>query len=162
MSVKIGLISDTHGKLDSRVSEIFLRQKLEAILHAGDIGPVDILRELEEIAPVFAVSGNNDHGFPSWPLDPVLTKTFAGKKITLIHDFKHIAPDSSMDALVCGHTHRSMVVREPRSGVLVINPGSASVPRSPRGPSVGILTIDGTRGKDPLYAEIFYLDKLLQ
>ena len=162
MSVRIGLISDTHGKLDRRVFEVFSRQKLEAILHAGDIGPVDILQALEEVAPVFAVRGNNDHGFLSWPLDPVLTKTFAGKRITMVHDFQHITPDSSMDALICGHTHRPMVVHEPRSGVFVVNPGSASVPRSPRGPSVGILTIDGTREKDPLYAEIFYLDRLSQ
>ncbi|MBK5211560.1 MAG: metallophosphoesterase family protein [Coriobacteriia bacterium] len=162
MSLKIGLISDTHGKLDSRVSEIFSQQKLEAILHAGDIGPVDILVALEEIAPVFAVRGNNDHGFLAWPLDSVFTKLFAGKRITLVHDFKRITPDRSMDALICGHTHIPMVVREPRSGVLVINPGSASAPRSPRGPSVGILTIDGTREKDPLKVEIIYLDKVPQ
>ena len=34
----------------------------ELILHAGDVGGVDILEALEEIAPVWAVRGNTDYG----------------------------------------------------------------------------------------------------
>ncbi len=58
--MKIGLISDTHGYLDPRVPEIF--EGVEHILHAGDIGYASIILELERIAPVTAVLGNNDFG----------------------------------------------------------------------------------------------------
>ena len=56
--MKIGVISDTHGYLDPRVESLF--QGVDHILHAGDIGYASIILELEFIAPVTAVNGNND------------------------------------------------------------------------------------------------------
>jgi putative phosphoesterase len=56
--MRIGLISDTHGRLDSRVVEIF--EGVDRILHAGDIGGEEILAELGAVAPVTAVLGNTD------------------------------------------------------------------------------------------------------
>ncbi|RMD94498.1 MAG: YfcE family phosphodiesterase, partial [Calditrichaeota bacterium] len=46
--MKIGIISDTHGKLPGKVFHLF--KDVEAILHAGDVGREDILQELETIA----------------------------------------------------------------------------------------------------------------
>ena len=51
--MKIGVISDTHGHLDSKVFDIF--KGVDRILHGGDIGPPVLILELEEIAPVTAV-----------------------------------------------------------------------------------------------------------
>jgi putative phosphoesterase len=56
--MRIGVISDTHGVLHPRVLELFAG--VDHILHAGDIGDEDVLRELETIAPVTAVAGNID------------------------------------------------------------------------------------------------------
>ncbi len=54
----VGLIADTHGYFDPRIPETFLG--VELILHAGDLGREEVLRELERLAPVAAVAGNND------------------------------------------------------------------------------------------------------
>lgn len=55
---RIGIISDTHGLLRQEVIEIL--QGCEVILHGGDINCQEILEALGEIAPVYAVRGNND------------------------------------------------------------------------------------------------------
>ena len=56
--MKIGIISDTHGLLRPEVIESL--DGCEAILHGGDINKQEIIDQLEKIAPVYAVRGNND------------------------------------------------------------------------------------------------------
>ena len=56
--MRIGVISDTHGLLRPEVFEVF--DRVDYILHAGDVGPESILDELATIAPVTAVYGNTD------------------------------------------------------------------------------------------------------
>ena len=58
----IGIISDTHGSLDPRAYAALFG--VDLIIHAGDIGGPPVLNELETIAPVVAVLGNND--FPEY------------------------------------------------------------------------------------------------
>ena len=59
--MRVGVISDTHGFLDSRIRTIF--QRVDHILHAGDIGPTSLISQMETLAPVTAVTGNTD--FPN-------------------------------------------------------------------------------------------------
>ena len=59
-AVKLGVISDTHGTLPAAVHDALAG--VNHILHAGDVGPGDVITELETIAPVSAVLGNTDHG----------------------------------------------------------------------------------------------------
>ena len=47
--MRLGIISDTHGYIHPEVFEVF--GEVDHILHAGDIGPLDILRDLEAVAP---------------------------------------------------------------------------------------------------------------
>ena len=54
----IGVISDTHGVLRSEAREALRGSDL--ILHAGDLGSAEVLRDLQRIAPVVAVRGNVD------------------------------------------------------------------------------------------------------
>ena len=56
--MKIGIISDTHGWLDKAVYEHF--SECDEIWHAGDIGSIEVLEELEAFKPVRAVFGNCD------------------------------------------------------------------------------------------------------
>ena len=58
----IGVISDTHGLLRTEAREALRGSEL--ILHAGDIGKPEVLRDLKRIAPVVAVCGNVD--VPPW------------------------------------------------------------------------------------------------
>jgi putative phosphoesterase len=56
--MKIGVVSDTHGFFDARLAKLWAG--VELILHAGDVGNLEVLDELERIAPVRAVKGNVD------------------------------------------------------------------------------------------------------
>lgn len=58
----IGVLSDTHGTLDPRAYGALA--DCGHIIHAGDICEPAVLRELETLAPVTAVLGNND--FPEY------------------------------------------------------------------------------------------------
>ncbi|TLM92966.1 MAG: metallophosphoesterase family protein, partial [Actinobacteria bacterium] len=51
----VGLISDTHGRLDARVIDVFEAAGVSAIVHAGDVGGAEVLYALEAVAPVTAV-----------------------------------------------------------------------------------------------------------
>ena len=57
---RIGVISDTHGLVRPEVARAF--DGVDLILHAGDVGTAEVLKELSSIARVIAVRGNNDKG----------------------------------------------------------------------------------------------------
>ena len=61
----VGVIADTHipdraRRLPPRALEIFRQAGVQAILHAGDVVHPRVLRQLEQLAPVYAVQGNRD------------------------------------------------------------------------------------------------------
>ena len=55
----VGVLSDTHGRLPEQAYAALA--DCDHIIHAGDIGSPDIIRELQTLAPVTAVLGNNDY-----------------------------------------------------------------------------------------------------
>lgn len=136
---RVGLISDTHGKLDPSVHDVF--KGVDAILHAGDVCSPHLLDELYVIAPVAACQGNCDgpqYGTQDLPF--VVDTTIAGVRFLVVHDFAALgeAPDN-VDVVVCGHTHK--VRNEWHGRTLVLNPGSPSQSRNHSGHHVGILEI---------------------
>lgn len=58
MTLRIGLIADTHGLL--RPQALAALEGCDHILHAGDIGKPEILDALRQLAPLSVVRGNND------------------------------------------------------------------------------------------------------
>ena len=78
--MKIGLISDTHGQVPNPVHTALAG--VDCILHAGDVGPMDVITELEAIAPVHAVLGNTDYAIA---LPETRVEEFAGKTILIHH-----------------------------------------------------------------------------
>jgi hypothetical protein len=143
--VRIGLISDTHGRLRNQVFDVF--EGVDRILHAGDIGPFDLLVELEAVAPVTAVYGNTDHFEMRERVEEVATLAAEGHTIAVIHGHQLGSPKPDglraalpdAEIIVYGHTHRPLVDRD---GALVINPGSAGAARFGLEPSVAILTFE--------------------
>lgn len=55
----VGLVSDTHGRLSAAAFAALA--DCDYIIHAGDICSPEVLRELETLAAVYAVLGNNDY-----------------------------------------------------------------------------------------------------
>ncbi|MFP4622614.1 MAG: metallophosphoesterase family protein [Gemmatimonadota bacterium] len=145
--MRIGLISDTHGRLRTEVFELF--EGVDRILHAGDIGPLDLLVELQAVAPVTAVYGNTDRFDVRGSVDEVAEVELAGRRVVVLHGHQLGSPTPDglrarhpeADIIVYGHTHRPLV---DDNGILVVNPGSAGAPRFGIPPSVGILELTGT------------------
>ena len=124
---RVGIISDTHGLL--RPEAVVALQGSDLIIHAGDIGHPSVLESLRDIAPVFAVRGNNDYGEWAEQLPEFQIVTAGGVSLCVLHnvtELKDVAKVSSAvkwAAVIAGHSHRPLV--ETRDGVLFINPGSA-------------------------------------
>jgi len=140
----LGLISDTHGYLDPRVEKIFAG--VDHILHAGDIGPDLLIAQLEAIAPVTAVLGNNDAS-PCFRLTESVT--LGGRKFLVQHivtprelhsDLKLRLGRERPDAVIFGHTHKPF--NEVISGIHFLNPGYAGKNRFGQERSVAILHCD--------------------
>ncbi len=140
----IGIISDTHGSLDSKILKHF--KQVDHIIHAGDIGSMAIIDDLKKLAPVTAVRGNTDHG--SWatafPLENIVT--IQGVTLYVLHDLYRLDLDpASIDvhAVIHGHTHHPE--RLIKQNVLYFNPGSASHGRQGAPPSIGKIELNGGR-----------------
>jgi len=139
--VRVGIISDTHGRLDERAEKAFRDAGLSAILHAGDVCSPHVLYDLEDIAPVTAVAGNCDYdGVPGWGLDAIARTKVYGVRFLVVHDLHTLGPiPEDVDVVVCGHSHRP---REEWQGrTLILNPGSASQRRAQPSRTVGVLDI---------------------
>jgi putative phosphoesterase len=122
--MKVGVISDTHGLL--RAEALAALDGCEQIVHAGDIGSLDILEQLVSIAPLHVVRGNNDLGV-AWAenLADHLNFELNGWPTLLVHDIADVPDvlDAGIKLVITGHSHKPHM--EWRGGRLYLNPGSA-------------------------------------
>ncbi|MEY2972062.1 MAG: metallophosphoesterase family protein [Schleiferiaceae bacterium] len=131
-SLKILLLSDTHGYLDERI--LAHAAEADEIWHAGDVGSTEVIDRLEALGkPVRGVYGNIDDALLRriWPHDQRFTLGGlrfwithiagpAGRLPTAVRAALRAEP---ADVLICGHSHILRVGRDP-SGVLCMNPGA--------------------------------------
>jgi hypothetical protein len=113
------------------------------IVHAGDIGTAEILTQLQGIAPVTAVRGNNDNEAWASGIGERATVEIGGKSIYVLHDLKELDIDpaaSGFSVVVTGHSHKPSI--ETRDDVLYVNPGSAGPRRFKLPISVALLEIE--------------------
>lgn len=138
-AIRIGIISDTHSLLRPEIASVF--HNVDRILHAGDVGDVEILRKLSSIAPITAVRGNTDFAPGCVDLPLCETLSIGTAEIYMHHghlDELDIVP-AGTDIVVTGHTHAPLI--RWRDDVLFINPGSAGPRRFHLPVSVALLTI---------------------
>ena len=139
----IGLVSDTHGQFRDEIRAAL--RGVSLILHAGDVGGSQILRELREIAPVQAVYGNvDDRHDPGLANRVELTVHGVSIHVSHGHELGSPTPEGMLhaypaDIVVFGHTHRAVIERV--NGRLAVNPGAAGPRRFNLKPSVARLTI---------------------
>ncbi len=161
--MKIGIVSDTHGCLLGWEKALHYLEGCDLLMHAGDIlyhGPRNPLPEgydpgkladlIKDLAlPIFAVRGNCDAEVEEIVLGlPLLSPYFFcyidGVRILMLHG--HGVGDENelfgkglyyrADIVIFGHTHRPGV--QTKSGVVLLNPGSTSLPKE--GPAtIGLL-----------------------
>jgi putative phosphoesterase len=168
----VGVISDTHirpgGKrqIPARVWELFAG--VDLILHAGDVNTLQVIHDLETLAPTFAVHGNNDdweamnqlptsrrvpveeshiglvHG--DRPREGVIVRAtgYEGNSFAAAHALSHFG-DEHVNCIIFGHSHRPLCLWHDVKGhkVLLLNPGSPTDKRY--GPHYGcaLLKVDG-------------------
>jgi len=136
----IGIISDTHGLL--RQGAVAALAGAEHILHAGDVGDIDILTALRRLAPVTAIRGNIDQQGPCADLPTTEMVELGGKLFYLVHAIEDldISPAAAgVAAVVYGHSHQPSV--EQRGEVLYLNPGSAGPRRFKLPVTVALVTV---------------------
>ena len=128
--ITIGLISDTHGLVRPEVFDALAG--VDLILHAGDVGPADVLVELSAIAPVRAVRGNTDAPGRTDLVD-VIDEMFEQVRVVVTHGHtivglnppRLVGAFPKADVIVYGHSHQQIIVRAARR--IVVNPGAAVV-----------------------------------
>ena len=145
--MRIGVISDTHGHFDPQVAEVFAG--VDHILHAGDVGSLEVLAELRLLAPVTAVLGNVDY----WEMGLRLTECIelGGRKFLLHHivnprhlgdELRTSLAEHQPQVVVFGHSH--IPSQQNLGGVLFLNPGYAGKLRFNQARSVALLHLGAT------------------
>jgi putative phosphoesterase len=137
--MRVGIISDTHGLLRPEAERALAG--VHAIVHAGDIGRLEVLDKLKRIAPVFAVRGNVDTDRWAQELPRTAVVELGGVTFYVLHNLQDLdlKPEAAgFDFVVSGHTHQAG--ESERHGVRYVNPGSAG-PRRFRVP-VSLALVD--------------------
>lgn len=138
---KIGLISDTHGLLREEAIESL--KECDLIIHAGDVGKIEVLEELKNILKVVAVKGNcdKDKSLKNLPFSQIIN--INNTKVYVIHDIKTIDIDlkrEDINIVIYGHSHK--YDKYEKSGILYINPGGAGRKRFKLPTTIAILNIE--------------------
>jgi len=130
---RIGLLSDTHGNLSTRIFKFF--ETVDEIWHAGDIGNAETADQLSAFKTLRAVYGNiDDHiirrMFPEnqrffcEEVDVLMTHIggYPGKYEAKVRNQFNIKPPQ---LFISGHSHILKVIFDPKYHLLHINPGAA-------------------------------------
>ena len=131
--MRIGLLSDTHGYLDTTVYEHF--SDCDEVWHAGDIGD-NVADALETFKPLRAVYGNIDDKQLQLKFPEELRFTCEGLHVWITHiggvpprynpRVKKILLENPPDVFICGHSHILRIIKDPTcNNMIYMNPGAA-------------------------------------
>lgn len=175
----IGIISDTHGSLESWEKAWTLWGNPGLVIHAGDVlyhgprNPLPAGYAPDRLAgainnspvPVLIARGNCDSAVDGmvlrWPIQSRQVVLWWENRLILVEHgedfsaFRRRALDCGADLAISGHTHVASVVREGKT--IFVNPGSASLAKGRDPESAALLgqgglvllTLDG----EELYRE---------
>jgi putative phosphoesterase len=122
----LGVLADTHSYPNARrrgleqVMDLLRRARVDHILHAGDVGDPQVLEELREIAPVFAVRGNADPRELIEALPDRVRIAVGDHVVLLMHGHRgktarsaaKAAAEPGIDLIVFGHSHKPLIEQE--------------------------------------------------
>lgn len=134
-NMKVGLISDTHSYIDSRIEHHL--SGCDEIWHAGDVGHPSVIDRLEAIAPVIGVHGNIDGTEVRSRFPEIIEMNHSGLKVLMVHiagsigrynpGVRNAIRSFEPTVLVCGHSHLMKVMRDDQFNLLYMNPGAAGI-----------------------------------
>ena len=146
--MKIGVISDTHGYIDGCLEKLKQIDNLNIVIHLGDYVRDALKIENELGKKVIYVKGNCDFSENNVEEDKLIE--IEGKKIFITHghlysvksDINRIfyrGKELDADMILFGHSHASMIIES--ENILILNPGSPTIPRGGSKKSIGIIEI---------------------
>ena len=148
--MKIAVVSDTHGNNKYVLETLLDMEKPDMLFHLGDY--VDDGEKISKSLGIesIIVKGNGDYFNTKYKEDEIIE--IKNKKIFLTHGHKYNVENGVIklyykglelgaDLVLFGHTHIPMIEKE--EGIIIMNPGSAFLPRTTeRIRTFGILDID--------------------
>lgn len=153
---RIGLLSDTHSCWDDRYLTHF--NDCDEIWHAGDIGSMRIIEQLEAHRPVRAVCGNIDGSEVRLRFSEVARFTIEGCNVLMKHiggypghydpSIRNTLYKERPQLFVSGHSHILKVMYDKVIGCLHINPGAAGKQGWQQVRTIIKFTIDNGEFKD--------------
>ena len=160
----VGILSDTHGYVHPNLFTYL--SDVDLIIHAGDVGTIDVIDALRPLAPVNAVWGNIDgwdirHEFPEHNVFKFAGVRFwvthiAGKPGSWQRGMGSALKTEPPDVFICGHSHILQIERVPSlKGMLFINPGAAGRQGSHQVKTLVRLIIEDEKA---IQAEVVHLD----
>ena len=132
--LRLGVVADTHSRPHDKIVDLLKRDRVDAVLHAGDIGNQDVLKHLSACGPVTEVRGNIDgRGESPDSVDIAIGNDTADVlRILLTHiavagprirtSVANLAKRHGASLIVCGHSHVPFIGED--KGLSVFNPGS--------------------------------------
>lgn len=124
--MRFAIISDTHDHIKNftKVISFLNAQKINTILHCGDICNQEIITEAEKLfeGKIVFVKGNGDYHLQDLP--DMKELDLGGKKVAMIHYpelAKNLAESGNYDLVFYGHTHRPW--EETVGKCRLVNPG---------------------------------------
>lgn len=163
--LRIGIISDTHG--DETVCRKIWQEyfnDVDLVIHAGDVlyhgsrnrvteqyNPAALLDFLNNTAkPLLIARGNCDSDVDRFVLQhtmaPFLFLQFGGLRIMVEHGdalglekqyMAGMGRKYGLRLFITGHTHERLLLKE--EGLVILNPGSPSLPKGDGIPSIALL-----------------------
>jgi putative phosphoesterase len=132
--INVAVLSDTHGYMCERTIEII--QSCDEVWHAGDIGSLDILDQLEQSnKKLRIVYGNIDGAIIKLRVPKIQRFTTGGLDVMITHvggypgkyepEVSAILRTNPPGLLVCGHSHILKVMNDKHYKLLYMNPGAA-------------------------------------
>lgn len=135
-TARIAVVADTHSLPHAQHAARITQLAPDAILHAGDIGDIEVLDNLRVLAPLHAVRGNIDTKVRDVPdvmtIDLVRGTGEVALRMLLVHiavygpklrgEIAKLAHAENATLVVCGHSHVPFIGVD--KGLTVFNPGS--------------------------------------
>ncbi len=153
---KIGLISDTHSFLDPKVFTHF--SESDEIWHAGDIGDIKIIDELNSFKPTKLIWGNIDDQLIRRSVPEIQIFEIESHKILMIHiagkfgsytpQTRELIAEHKPTVLVCGHSHILKIAFDKKHNLLYLNPGAYGISGFHQIRTMLRFTIDGKEIKN--------------
>ena len=149
--IRVGVIADTHiPQKAPRIPDVVLRhfERVDHILHAGDLSSLAVLDQLSAYAPVDAVQGNVEQQAVIETLPIKRELLIGGVTVGLVHilgERQHYARNARREfpaarVVIFGHSHIPHLADD--GELLLLNPGSATDRRRQPHCTVAILTIE--------------------